>query len=146
MSMDCDFKKSMASCQLFEAMGPSNRSVAISGMVLRTFESGETILEEGTIGTSMYFLDVGAARVIKKGLHVNDLYAGDFFGEGSFIATVATFKNQTKHFPANVLNRKRTASIIASEACRCLELSVKHFLTCFSDDDVSLQAVLRYLL
>uniref|UniRef100_A0A7S0H7X9 protein-tyrosine-phosphatase n=1 Tax=Hanusia phi TaxID=3032 RepID=A0A7S0H7X9_9CRYP len=143
--MESDSKKSMASCQLFEAMGTSNRNVAISGMVLRTFESGETILDEGTIGTSMYFLDIGSARVIKKGVHVNDLFAGDFFGEGSFIATVATFKNQTQQFPVHLMNRKRTASIIASEACRCLELSVKHFLNCFSDDDVSLQAVLRIL-
>ena len=51
---------------------------------------GHTILSRGSIGTTMYFLDCGYASAEIDGRVVNVFMSGDFFGEVSFIATVAS--------------------------------------------------------
>lgn len=89
-----------------------------------------------------YFIDIGSAKVVKDDEFICNIGEGDFFGEGSFLGTVASFVEQSE-FKVGTIKRKRTASIVATDMCRCLELTVKHFLTVFQSDATSRKAIMR---
>ena len=53
---------------------------------LRTFKSGEAIIQEGNIDSWVYFLIYGKVKIVKKGKEVTLLQRkGDVFGEMRFI-------------------------------------------------------------
>ena len=49
---------------LFKGLGESNMHSMIKKMKVRSFKEGETIVKHGTIGTTMFFLDLGGAKAI----------------------------------------------------------------------------------
>ncbi len=71
------------------------------------YDPDETIIPEGAFGDRLYVLLGGKVRVVKNGSQVAVLYQfGEVFGELSVLG-----------------DEIRTASVIAVEATRCLELS-----------------------
>jgi CRP/FNR family cyclic AMP-dependent transcriptional regulator len=53
---------------------------------LRTYKSGETIIQEGNIDSWVYFLIYGKAKIVKKNKEITILQRkGDIFGEMRFI-------------------------------------------------------------
>ncbi|MGV7223073.1 MAG: Crp/Fnr family transcriptional regulator [Nitrospinales bacterium] len=53
---------------------------------LRTFKSGEAIIQEGNIDSWVYFLIYGKVKIVKKGKEITLLQRkGDVFGEMRFI-------------------------------------------------------------
>jgi CRP-like cAMP-binding protein len=69
-------------------------------------EPGETIVHEGSIGTSFFVVSSGAVRVCKGETTVARLKEGSFFGEMALLS-----------------GAPRAASVIAEEETECLEIS-----------------------
>lgn len=82
----------------------------------RSFEQGETAVEEGAAGDSMFVIAGGALEVVVGSpggpVHLADLGPGDFFGESALLS-----------------GRPRTATIRAKSASECLVLSREAFDT-----------------
>jgi CRP-like cAMP-binding protein len=49
---------------LFKGLSEANLQAMIKRMKVKSFKDGDTIVEQGTIGTTMYFIDLGGARAI----------------------------------------------------------------------------------
>jgi signal-transduction protein with cAMP-binding, CBS, and nucleotidyltransferase domain len=49
---------------LFKGLSEPNMQAMIKRMKVKSFKDGEKIVEQGTIGTTMYFIDLGGARAI----------------------------------------------------------------------------------
>ena len=77
----------------------------VSLLRVRYFKKNETIIKEGMMGESIYFIVEGSVNVIKND-QVFVLRKGEYFGEIALIKKVP-----------------RTATVIARENCRLLELS-----------------------
>lgn len=54
---------------------------AVPARFIRSFESGETIFEEGSRGRDMFYILTGSVRILKKGQLLREMTAGDYFGE-----------------------------------------------------------------
>lgn len=79
----------------------------LSNSRILAYDPDETIIPEGAFGGRLYVLLGGKVRVVKNGSQVAVLYQfGEVFGELSALG-----------------DEIRTASVIAVEATRCLELS-----------------------
>lgn len=79
----------------------------LSNSRILAYDPDETIIPEGAFGDRLYVLLGGKVRVVKNGSQVAVLYQfGEVFGELSVLG-----------------DEIRTASVIAVEATRCLELS-----------------------
>src|SRR5262245_125495 len=91
---------------------PSAEEAAHIGRLFkqRTFESGETVIREGSGGAAFYIIDSGAAKVFLDRKEVSILKAGDYFGE------IALFDEGP-----------RMASIVASTALVCYGLTYWDF-------------------
>ena len=72
---------------------------------VKYYKKNEVIIKEGMRGDAMYFILEGSVRVL-KGEKMYFLYKGDYFGEIALVKRVA-----------------RTATVIANEHCKLLELS-----------------------
>jgi cAMP-dependent protein kinase regulator len=66
---------------------------------IESFHAGDAIVEDGSLGDSMYLLLAGRAQVVKRNRELAELSPGDFFGEMCLVE------------PA-----PRSASVIASES------------------------------
>uniref|UniRef100_A0A7S4PI06 protein-tyrosine-phosphatase n=2 Tax=Guillardia theta TaxID=55529 RepID=A0A7S4PI06_GUITH len=143
---------SKATSEILDSMSPKTRNQCVARMKARAFNAGEVIIEEGAIGTSMYFIDVGHAIAVKNGKVLQSLASGDYFGEICFIATVTNFlersgvRTDTRQMEKCVgCGIYRVASIQATEDCRCLELNVKDFMVVIQEDPAGLRAILGIL-
>lgn len=65
-------------------------------MQVRAYAMGDTIIKRGTIGTTMYFLDLGTARAEIRGHTATELKSGDYFGEIAFAATCGKFLRESR--------------------------------------------------
>jgi CRP/FNR family cyclic AMP-dependent transcriptional regulator len=96
----------LARVELFAALGARERASVADRAVDVTFEAGRAIVRQGEIGTGLFVLVSGAARVVRDGVVIARLGPGDFFGELS------------------VLDREpRIASVIADEPTLCVALA-----------------------
>ena len=71
-----------------KALTEQQRDACIQRMAVVTYSTGEDIVSQGALGTSMYFIDIGMAVATVSGQQVGTFETGDFFGEQVFIATV----------------------------------------------------------
>ena len=77
----------------------------------RTYKKGETIIHEGSAGSSVYLLDRGVCSVTVKGKRVGEVGEGELFG-----------------ILAALSGSLRTATVTASEDSRVYEMSKENFI------------------
>ena len=142
----------------FNALTEQQRDACIRRMAVVTHSKGEEIVTQGALGTSMYFIDTGMAVATVSGRQVSTFMPGDFFGEQVFIATVGHLldailaEQEDRRARADTADRsddadiRRSATVRATQACRCLELSVKDFMSILDGDHVAQQSAVRLLL
>jgi CPA1 family monovalent cation:H+ antiporter len=70
---------------LFRGLTDEQRTAIAGMMTTRFVVPGETIVHKGEVGTEMYFIGSGAARVCLPGRDVI-VANGDFFGEMALLA------------------------------------------------------------
>lgn len=99
----------------------------INHMKVKTFQEGSQIIERGSIGTTMFFIDIGTVCAQIRGQTLSTvLSSGDYFGEIAFMATCKKFLGEQSEVPEQSI---RVADVVATSECRMLELSVKDFVT-----------------
>jgi len=133
---------------LLEQLPPKQAEACVAKMVVVDFSAGENIVDQGSIGTSMYFLDTGKATAYVCNEAVRHFGPGEFFGELAFISTAGSLMDAMKAEPdvTRGQNARRSATVRAMEHCRCLELSVKDFASLFEDDVQALGNALRVII
>jgi len=96
--------------QLFAGMSDEEFSRACREFEVRTYASGERVIEEGDSGDSMYLVCSGSARVIAhlmgKEIELAELGEGDLFGEVAFLT-----------------GRPRTAEVVAAGPLKVFEIN-----------------------
>ncbi|RLC01770.1 MAG: cyclic nucleotide-binding domain-containing protein [Deltaproteobacteria bacterium] len=71
---------------IFRPFTQSDLQTLLNMSKLRTYKSGETIIQEGNIDSWVYFLIYGKVKIVKKNKEVTILKRkGDIFGEMRFI-------------------------------------------------------------
>ena len=133
---------------LLEQLPPKQAEACVAKMVVVDFSAGENIVDQGSVGTSMYFLDTGKATAYVGNEAVRHFGPGEFFGELAFISTAGSLMDAMKAEPdvTRGQNARRSATVRAMEHCRCLELSVKDFASLFEDDVQALGNALRVII
>ena len=143
---------------LFNALTEQQRDACIRRMAVVKHSKGEEMVSQSALGTSMYFIVNGMAVATVSGRQVSTFMPGDFFGEQVFIATVGhlldaiLLDQEDRRACADTADRsddagfRRSATVHATQACRCLELSVKDFMSIFDGDHVAQQKAVRLLL
>jgi len=121
-------KASWRSFELFKYLEEETMNLCINKMKVRTFNAGDNIIKRGSIGTTMFFIDLGTVRAEIRGHTAQTLKSGEYCGEIAFVATCKKFlrdKND-KSAPESAV---RVADVVATSTCRLFELSVKDFIT-----------------
>lgn len=94
---------------LFGDLDPQDFLALVGGLELRTVSAGATIVREGEPGSSLFCLVEGSAQAMRgsgaNAVVLSRIEEGAFFGEMALLAGAA-----------------RTASVVALEECRLLEL------------------------
>jgi CRP-like cAMP-binding protein len=83
----------------------------------QTFDPGQTIVEEGMLGETLFVVLSGHAKVTRGGRQVGDLVPGDFFGELSAID-----------------GGPRTASVVAETELHVLRLFRRTLMALLRDE------------
>ena len=91
---------------LFAALPEDVLAVAADHAVQVEFQAGRAIVRQGEVGTGLFVLTAGRARVIRDGEQIAELGPGDFFGELSVID-----------------QEPRIAQVVAEEPVTCLALA-----------------------
>jgi CRP-like cAMP-binding protein len=89
------------------------------------FAAGETIVQEGMLGETLFVVLEGTAKVVRGGRKVGEILPGDFFGE-----------------LAAIDGGPRTASVVAETPMRVLRLFRRTLSSLWSDEP---QLVLKVL-
>lgn len=79
-----------------EARRKKRTGTETSILQVRTYAMGDTIIKRGSIGTTMYFVDLGTARAEIRGHTATELKSGDYFGEIAFAATCGKFLRESR--------------------------------------------------
>jgi CRP-like cAMP-binding protein len=107
---DPRFRKMIRQVQLFNGLDPQDVFKIFKRGMTMMFQQGETIINKGTTGNKMYVILGGSAGVYDGKKQLNKLVTGDSFGEMSLL-----------------MNEPRTATVIALEHSRLLELDEQVF-------------------
>jgi CRP-like cAMP-binding protein len=88
----------------------------------RSFNSGDVIVQQGTLGIGLFIIASGSAEAVREHLDgsrtaVNHFKSTDFFGELSLLD-----------------DAPRTASVVATEPTVCLILTQLDFLSALQED------------
>lgn len=103
---------------IFRHVSPKIVKQVITYLVPQIFLPNDMIIQSGTTGDSMYFIESGTVAVYTpSGREVCHLQDGAYFGEISILMT----------------NQKRPSSIIAVEITRVYILQKQHFHRCFPE-------------
>ena len=78
----------------FSFLDDADRKLLLSKAHRREFKDGETILERGDHGTSLYVIDSGkvsvVTRMLEHAFEIDQLHEQDLFGDMSFVDTDST--------------------------------------------------------
>jgi len=148
-------KATWSSFQLFQGLSKEQVARCIDTMKVKNYAVGQRIITKGTVGTKMYFIDVGAARASINGVTANEFKSGEYFGE---IAFASTCKKVLRNVNFNLREHEkvdktslssvltmRQADVYATAQSRMLEFSVKDLLTALKGDLKSNEHVLASL-
>jgi CRP-like cAMP-binding protein len=128
----CDdslLKANWRSFELFKYLEDETMNKCINKMKVKTFNAGDRIIKRGSIGTTMFFIDLGTARAEIRGHTAQNLKSGDFFGELAFVATCQKFLRDESDTSSPPEEAVRAADVVATSTCRILQLSVFDFMT-----------------
>jgi len=81
--------------------------------------AGEELVKEGAVGSTLYVILDGRAKVVRRGRTVKRLGPGDFFGEMAILTKAP-----------------RSASVVAETPMGCLVLSATHLRDVLMDEPV----------
>jgi CRP/FNR family cyclic AMP-dependent transcriptional regulator len=94
--------------------------------VVTTYPEGTEIVKEGSIGSGLFVILDGQARVLKKDRTVARLSAGSFFGEVSLLDP-----------------GPRTATVVAETPVQCLDLAGRDLVDVLASDPVLAMRIMR---
>jgi len=95
---------------IFKDLDENVKNSVKSQMLVRAFDKGSTIFEEGSSGDLFYVVREGRIGVFEKGLLINIVEEGQYFGEVALVAKI-----------------KRTATCRAMTFCECFVISRNAF-------------------
>lgn len=107
----------LARVPLFTGISAESMASMVAATSEQAFAAGEFMLRQGQVGSGLFVLLSGSARVLRSGEEVARLVAGDFIGELSVIDQLP-----------------RTASVQAAEPTRCLALASWDLLSLLERD------------
>ncbi|KAJ1474078.1 cyclic nucleotide-binding-like protein [Baffinella frigidus] len=93
----------------------------LSRMRPRTFVSGQKIIHEGTVGTSLFLVDYGTVQAVMGTRVLQELASGECVGEMGLLSTIRKLKEERKDWTLNL----RSCNVVAVTNCRLLELTVE---------------------
>lgn len=117
----------MEKVPLFQKLEPRHLKHIANQFTDRAYEAGQEIVTQGQVGMGLFIIVSGHAQAVRERgngtkVVVNEFGPGDFFGEMSLLD-----------------DGPRTASVIATEATRCLVLIAWDFHSVLrSDPDVAI--------
>ena len=111
---------------MFEPLSLALLEQLAGGMQEVAYPKGKTIIRQGDPGDAFYLLIDGSVNVDRDGAHVDDMGAGDSFGEVALIS-----------------GEPRNATVIAAEKCRAFRLQCAPFLTAVTGNPYSQAAADR---
>ena len=100
---------------LFKGSSARAQAQVIAKLVTVPFRTDDIVIQAGTSGTCMYIVDIGRVQVIVDGKPVSELGSGSFFGEVALLS-----------------RQKRTATVVAMEECKLLQLDQDSVWTVFN--------------
>jgi CRP-like cAMP-binding protein len=103
------------SMKMFEGAPVRAQAQVIAKLVTVNFSKGDVVIQAGTSGTCMYFVDEGRLEVIVDNKRVQEQVSGCFFGEIALLT-----------------RQKRTATVVALEDCKLLQLDQDAVWTVFN--------------
>lgn len=118
----------LGACPLFAGVRPDGLAAIGERAIEVAFPADHVIARQGEIGTGLFVIVDGAARVVRDGVELARLGNGDFFGEMSVIDGLP-----------------RVAQVVASEPTRCLALASWEFERLVLDHPAIGLAILRGL-
>lgn len=143
----------LTSAEFFGAMSSETKEACLKSIRMVSFAPNTIIIEEDTIGSSLYFVDAGKVAATRHGELVGVLGGNEFFGEMAFMGLVKSFVDAGLVDGGTVLPDlasdefavSRLRTVTAIEEVRLLELGVKDFLSVFKEDLPGLRAVIKVL-
>mmetsp|Transcript_52006 Transcript_52006/g.123169 ORF Transcript_52006/g.123169 Transcript_52006/m.123169 type:complete len:408 (+) Transcript_52006:407-1630(+) len=93
----------------------------LSRMRPRTFVSGQKIIHEGAVGTSLFLVDYGTVQAVMGTRVLQELASGECVGEMGLLSTIRKLKEERKDWTLNL----RSCNVVAVTNCRLLELTVE---------------------
>jgi CRP-like cAMP-binding protein len=118
----------LGGCPLFGGVSPEDLAAIGERAVEVEFPDDHVIARQGEIGTGLFVVVEGAVRVIRDGVELARLGAGDFFGEMSVIDGMP-----------------RVAQVVTTAPTRCLALASWEFEQLVLDHPTIGLAILRGL-
>ena len=101
----------LSSIDMFSGFDLSRALEMLQCATFLSFHRGDTLIHEGTFGSTLYVIAMGTVRVSQEGAVIKELTVGDHFGEMSIVT-----------------GEKRTASIHAVTPVEVIQFSKDEFL------------------
>ncbi len=118
----------LSAARLFDGVDAAGMARLADVVVEVDFAPDHVIARQGDIGSGLFVITSGGARVIRDGQKIADLGPGDFVGELSVLD-----------------GRPRTAQVIATGPTTCLALSTWDFESVVREEPSVALAILRGL-
>ena len=118
----------LSAARLFDGVDAAGMARLAEVVVEVDFAPDHVIARQGDIGSGLFVITSGGARVIRDGQKIADLGPGDFVGELSVLD-----------------GRPRTAQVIAAGPTTCLALSTWDFESVVREEPSVALAILRGL-
>jgi cGMP-dependent protein kinase 1 len=107
--------------QLFKNLTADRYQALTSALQLRSFNNGDIIVQQNSIGDSFFIIRSGKVDIIRNGVNIRTITKNDYFGERSILNT-----------------EPRTATVIANGEVTCWVLSTSDFLAVVDENIISI--------
>lgn len=105
MAQTTQYVEYLRKAPIFKGLGDKDLESIARSLKERSYPPGSVILKQGDPGVGFFIIVQGRVEVSHNGHRIRELGPGDFFGEMALME-----------------ERKRTATVTAKEATRCLQL------------------------
>jgi predicted MFS family arabinose efflux permease len=110
----------LRSISMFAALGPAELERLATSADEESVRSGSAVCVQGELGERFYLVERGTARVVRDGVDVASLGAGDFFGEIALVRDIPRTATVVAESDLDllVLEREPFLDAIKSSACQ----------------------------